>query len=187
MGRRKDGVSPPAIVVARKSSDGLKYERRKPHANTTATTVVPVRAQAIQRRSAIAAAARPPGDAERVEEHPRRMPREADRRLLVVDQPERLAADPAALLPRPDQDLGPRSRHAAPHGAALPEVSRLADEGDARREIAGLDRLARVAAVVDDDQLRLLAEPLVQEVRRLGGRLPGSRALVVEGDHQGKG
>src|SRR5438445_821833 len=153
MGRRKDGVSPPAIVVSRKSSDGLKYERRKPHANTTATTVVPVRAQAIQRRSAIAAAARPPGDAERVEEHPRRMPREADRRLLVVDQPERLAADPAALLPRPDQDLG----------------------------------LARVAAVVDDDQLRLLAEPLVQEVRRLGGRLPGSRALVVEGDHQGKG
>src|SRR5438309_5648169 len=106
MGRRKDGVSPPAIVVSRRSSDGLKYERRNPHANTTATTVVPVRAQAIQRRSAIAAAARPPGDAERVEEHPRRMPREADRRLLVVDQPERLAADPAALLPRPHQDLG---------------------------------------------------------------------------------
>src|SRR2546429_9247168 len=106
MGRRKDGVSPPAIVVSRKSSDGLKYERRKPHANTTATTVVPVRAQAIQRRSAIAAAARPPGDAERVEEHPRRMPREADRRLLVVDQPERLAAGPAALLPRPHQGLG---------------------------------------------------------------------------------
>src|SRR2546425_2930669 len=106
MGRRNDGVSPPAIIVFSRSSEGLKYESRKTHAKPTANTVAPARTRLIRERSAIAAASRAPGDAQRVEEHPRRVPREADRRLLVVDEPERLAADPTARLLRAQQDLG---------------------------------------------------------------------------------
>src|SRR2546422_9332917 len=106
MGRRNDGVSPPAIVVFSRSSEGLKYESRKTHVKPTANTVAPARMRLIRGPSAIAAASRAPGDAQRVEEHPRRVPREADRCLLVVDEPERVAAHPTARLLSPQPAVG---------------------------------------------------------------------------------
>src|SRR5262252_3648412 len=98
-------------MVSRKMSEGLKLETRNAQAQPRTSSVVARRAQASRRarlRSAtsiIDAASRPPRDAQHVGEHPWRVPREANRGVLVVHQPERLLADAVAGLASPHEDL----------------------------------------------------------------------------------
>src|SRR5581483_4614387 len=254
------------------------------HVPTIAATVPTITTQ--PRRSPIRPPARAPADAQRVLEHPGRVARQPDRRLLVVDQAKRLAADRVARLPGADQDLGlerearglelpeellgdgglvalvaalrvrvvepedalheervhdareladgrhvgradglrveavpdhdvravaeprerrrerveregeigvreddvlaARARDAAPDRAALPRVLALLDERHPRRHVLRLHLLAGRAAVVDEDQLGAVAEPVAQVVDRLGRRLLRARPLVVERNHQRK-
>src|SRR5207249_6030936 len=98
-------------MVFRKMSEGRKLETRNAQAPPRTTSVIARRAHASRRvrpgsaASLIDAAPRPPRDAQHVGQHPGRMAREANRRVLVVHQAERLLADPVAGLPGAHEDL----------------------------------------------------------------------------------
>src|SRR5262249_1290140 len=74
----------------------------------------------------------------------------------------------------------------APDGAALPEVLPVADQRGAGRKVFRRQRLVGPAAVVDHDQLRLVAEVLAQILGRRDCRPEAACALVVGRDDEGE-